>query len=414
MTKNYFTRLLQASLMCCLAVLFTACDEVFGSEDNPIPAYLSMDTSNVTLKVGETKTRTAIAVSTAIVEYSSSDPAIATVDQQGTVKAVSKGTATITATATGYSSASGTKMFNTETVSYKVNVILPVATITKAPTAIAGIKAGEDKAIVTAGEADGGEMKYAVTDTDTKPTSTGGFSAEVPKANGLTAGTHYVWYYVKADDTHVDSEISASGIEVTVAVAYTLLSAATASDVGKVVCAAGHLHTAKTAVPTGCTAVGILGKVTSTGHGLILALQDASNQEQATINGWTSVITYASTTLKLLPDNTARGSLASYTTLGTTTVSNWCVAQKNDYVAIFTNLGSTTGSPKTYDDNVNAYITTGVGGSAMVSGSGSTPFYYWSATPGTSGYYGSAFYNVGWYGNESYYNLEKVRPVLGF
>jgi hypothetical protein len=411
MTKNYFTRLLQASLMCCLAVLFTACDEVFGSEDNPIPAYLSMDTSNVTLKVGETKTRTAIAVSTAIVEYSSSDPAIATVDQQGTVKAVSKGTATITATATGYSSASGTKMFNTETVSYKVNVILPVATITKAPTAIAGIKAGEDKAIVTAGEADGGEMKYAVTNTDTKPTSTDGFSAEVPKANGLTAGTHYVWYYVKADDTHVDSEISASGIEVTVAVAYTLLSAATASDVGKVVCAAGHLHTAKTAVPTGCTAVGILGKVTSTGHGLILALQDASNQQQATIKGWTPVIV-ASTMLHLLPDG-ARGSLASYTTLGTTPVSNWCVAQKDDYVAIFTNLGSTTGSPKTYDDNVNAYITTGVGGSAMVSGS--LPFfYYWSATPGTSATLGCVFYNVGWYDNEGDNWTEKVRPVLGF
>ena len=412
MTKNYFTRLLQASLMCCLAVLFTACDEVFGSEDNPIPAYLSMNTSDVTLMLGETNTRTAIAVTTAIVEYSSSDPAIATVDQQGTVKAVSKGTATITATATGYSSASGTKMFNTETVSYKVNVILPAATVTTAPTAIAGIKAGEDKAIVTAGVADGGTMMYAV--TNTQPTSTDGFSATVPKANDLTAGTHYVWYYVKADATHVDSEISASGIVVTVAPAYTLLSAATASDVGKVVCAAGHLHTAKTAVPTGCTAVGILGKVTLTGHGLILALQDASNQEQATINGWTPVTTYASTTLKLLPDNTARGSLASYTTLGTTTVSNWCVAQKNDYVAIFTNLGSTTGNPKTYDDNVNAYITTGVGGSAMVSGSGSNPFYYWSATPGTSSYYGCAFYNVGWYDSNGYAFVEKVRPVLGF
>ncbi len=53
---------------------------------------------------------------------------------------------------------------------------------------------------------------------------------------------------------------------------YPLLSTATTADYGKVVCAAGHLHDAKTAVPAGCTAVGILGKVTSTGHGLILAL----------------------------------------------------------------------------------------------------------------------------------------------
>lgn len=83
-----------------------------------------------------------------------------------------------------------------------------------------------------------------------------------------------------------------------VKMAYTLLSAATTSDYGKVVCAAGHLHLAKTAVPTGCTAVGILGKVTETGHGLILALQDATSQSWNTINGWTSVTTYAGTTLE--------------------------------------------------------------------------------------------------------------------
>jgi len=59
---------------------------------------------------------------------------------------------------------------------------------------------------------------------------------------------------------------------------YKLLSAASAEDIGKVVCAAGHLHDAKTAVPAGCTAVGILGKVTETGCGLILALKDATHQ----------------------------------------------------------------------------------------------------------------------------------------
>ena len=135
------------------------------------------------------------------------------------------------------------------------------------------------------------------------------------------------------------------------------------------VCAAGHLHDAKTAVPTGCTAVGILGNVTETGHGLILALRNATSQSWNTINGWTSVTTYAGTTLKVLPDDAARGTyLTSYTTLGSTAVSNWAVAQKSDYVAIFTNLGSTKVHPDypecpypTFDANVNAYIT-GVGG----------------------------------------------------
>ena len=57
MTKKSISRLLQASLMCCLAVLFTACDDIFASEDNPIPAYLSMSDKPVTIKVGDTYRR---------------------------------------------------------------------------------------------------------------------------------------------------------------------------------------------------------------------------------------------------------------------------------------------------------------------------------------------------------------------
>ena len=188
--------------------------------------------------------------------------------------------------------------------------------------------------------------------------------------------------------------------------AFQLLKAATASDIGKVVCAAGHLHPAKAAVPDGCTAVGILGKVTGYGQGLILALHDASNQTWETINGWTSVNAYAGTTLKLLPDGT-RGSLTSITSLGDVAVSNWCVAQKDDYTDIFQNLGSAKNDGGyTYDANVNAYLTTGVGGTAMVD------FYmdsfYWSATDGRG------FQNLYWD-----YNMDKttdgsVRPVLGF
>ena len=199
-----------------------------------------------------------------------------------------------------------------------------------------------------------------------------------------------------------------STLKMTAAPVYTLLSAATAEDIGKVVCAAGHLHDAKTAVPAGCTAVGILGKVTETGHGLILALQNAISQTWNTIFGWASVTTYAGTTLKVLPDNAARGvQLTSYTALGATAVSNWAVAQKSDYEAIFTNLGSTApywnGQP--YDANVNAYITTGVGGAALYG-------QYWSATWKND-------YSA-WYFYSDYWNYDpneqksRVRPVLAF
>ena len=208
--------------------------------------------------------------------------------------------------------------------------------------------------------------------------------------------------------TYEAGEFYQQGLKMAEAAAYKLLSAATAEDIGKVVCADGHLHDAKTAVPAGCTAVGILGKVTETGCGLILALKDATSQTWNTINGWTSVTTYADTTLKVLPDDAARGAnLTSYTALGTTAVSNWAVAQKSDYEAIFTNLDSTTGNSngKTYDGNVNAYITTGVGGAA-ISG------IYWSATEYDGGNIWAST-SVFW-GYSEKTNSQSVRPVLGF
>ena len=173
---------------------------------------------------------------------------------------------------------------------------------------------------------------------------------------------------------------------------YRMLNTATAEDVGKVVCAAGHLHDAQQAVPEGCTAVGVLGKVTSTGHGLILALQDATPQTWETINGWEPVSGYAGTTLKLLPNDNARGNLASYTSLGVVAVSDWCVAQKGDYETIFANIGT------------NAFITS-AGGTALSSEG------YWSASMTNE----RAWFvkNNSW-GYSPRTTEHYVRPVLGF
>lgn len=236
---------------------------------------------------------------------------------------------------------------------------------------------------------------YAIDCTTLKLRCTGTSATLTVKTKtpqGMHGGTNYRSAPYEPQNNFVVSNLAANGYTVkrtggtspdadgvyttTYTVAEATLSAATTADHGKVVCAAGHLHDAKTAVPTGCTAVGILGKVTETGHGLILALENAKSQTGYTISGWTTTTTdYAGTTLKLLPDDAARGSLTGYTTLGSTTVSNWAVAQKSDYEAIFQNLGSTTGDKdgKTYDGNVNAYITTGVGGTAISGGC-------WSAT----------------------------------
>ena len=189
------------------------------------------------------------------------------------------------------------------------------------------------------------------------------------------------------------------------------LSRATAEwDLGAVACDDGNLYMEKKAAPAGKTAVGILGKVTETGHGLILALQDAAWQTWNTIKDWTSTTDFAGgTTLKVLPDD-ARGSLTSYFWLGGILdhimVSNWCVAQKDVYNAIFQNLGSTKyDGGYTYDANVNAYITTGVGGTAMAA-------FYWSATEDDD--------YVAWVFDSGYWHIYfktysgSVRPVLGF
>ena len=94
----------------------------------------------------------------------------------------------------------------------------PAATVTTAPTGAEIVGVGKTTALVSGGVADGGTLMYAVTTTNTKPTSTAGFSATVPTAKDITAsGKVYVWYFVKADDTHSDSEIAATAIEVPVA-----------------------------------------------------------------------------------------------------------------------------------------------------------------------------------------------------
>ena len=156
----------------------------------------------------------------------------------------------------------------------------PAATVTTAPTAKTGVKAGEDVAIVNEGAAEGGTMMYMV--NATQPASTDGFSATVPTAEGLTAGTYYVWYYVKADDSHTDSEISATGIEVTIASAYTMAAAATSADKGKLICTDGHIHAY--GADAACTKarvakiiyIGTTGHATYS-HGLALALTDEAS-----------------------------------------------------------------------------------------------------------------------------------------
>lgn len=72
-------------------------------EENKNPATITLDQTKVALKVGESAALKATGAEK--VAWTSSDTAIATVDESGSVTAVAAGTATITATAEGATSA---------------------------------------------------------------------------------------------------------------------------------------------------------------------------------------------------------------------------------------------------------------------------------------------------------------------
>ena len=189
-------------------------------------------------------------------------------------------------------------------------------------------------------------------------------------------------------------------------VSFVELSAVTESNVGKPVGANGRVYgdlSQLTAASTTC--VGVLAYSGSTGHGLIISLENATNQTWNTINGWSNQTTNGITGKKL-PDAAARGSLASYTQLGSTTVSDWMVLSKDDYTTMWNAFGGATNG--TYNATSNGYITA-AGGTAC---SGD----YWSTTE-----YGSydawRFRSGGWHASlGASYKSDSigVRPVLAF
>ena len=201
--------------------------------------------------------------------------------KEGTEDATSWTITPAEATTTGV--AAGTEVKATYSGTKKVKSVKavkkakPAATVTTAPTAKTGVKAGEDVAIVNEGTAEGGTMMYMV--NATQPASTDGFSATVPTAEGLTAGTYYVWYYVKADDSHTDSEISDAGIEVTIDAAAPALNL-TSPAVGQVIGDDGKNYD-YASLPGGVTAVAKICYVSGS-NGLALALADEGQMDWST------------------------------------------------------------------------------------------------------------------------------------
>ena len=86
----------------------------------------------------------------------------------------------------------------------KVQFPAAAAKVKTPPKAIEGlVEDGSAQELVTAGEAEGGTMQYALgKDAETAPDD--GWGEAVP--TGTEAGTYYVWYRAAGDDTHADSD----------------------------------------------------------------------------------------------------------------------------------------------------------------------------------------------------------------
>jgi len=215
---------------------------------------------------------------------------------------------------------------------------------------------------------------------------------------------------VVSSKTYAAGQIYPLGLRMSIN--YRTINNATAGDIGKVVCASGHIHPAKTAVPTSCAAIGIVGMITSQGHGFLLALRNAKEQDWNTINAWEN-LNYLGVSLKIVPDSEL-GGLSQFSSLPkiyfpsiNTSFSNWCVASSDDYGEILINLGSEVGDRynKGYDDNVNAYITTGVGGESLYRS-------YWTTTDWGS--MNALLFNASGMVQFSKIYSTNIRPVIGF
>ena len=91
------------------------------------------------------------------------------------------------------------------TVPYRLTMTFtlnPFATVKTAPAAVANLEYdGNAQALVTAGEAEGGTMLYAL---GTSEAASEDYDVSIPTA--IDEGIYYVWYKVSGDSTHRDSE----------------------------------------------------------------------------------------------------------------------------------------------------------------------------------------------------------------
>lgn len=137
----------------------------------------------------------------------------------------------------------------------------------------------------------GGTLSGSATGGDTGRVGSitaSGSTISVP-TNGVAAGS--VTITVRSAATTNYKEASAT---YTLTINASSMANATTSDIGKVICSEGHIHTNVSDVTCGGTARAMIAYISSTGHGLAAALEDASSSTvvgsdaASTVSSWAS------------------------------------------------------------------------------------------------------------------------------
>ena len=180
------------------------------------------------------------------------------------------GTATVTVTA------AETATYQQATKDVTVTVNKANSTVTKAPMAKTLTYNRQAQALVTAGEATGGEMQYAL---GTATGATQPYTTSIPTATD--AGTYYVWYKVEGDDNHSDTE--PASVTVTISMATPTLTEPTLEAViyepsktlANIALTGGWTWVTGTTVPT----------VGNTGYTAVISVDDA-NYDYSNVTGY--------------------------------------------------------------------------------------------------------------------------------
>ena len=152
-----------------------------------------------------------------------------------------------------------------------------------APTAKSGlVYSGSAQQLINAGSTTGGTLQYSL-DNST-------WSSNATTITGTAAQSYTVYYKVVGNENYND--VAAASIIATIS--FPSASSATASDVGKVICSNGHIHTNVNDVTCGGTPqamIAYVGTASSCSHGLAIALADAStsckwNNAASTVSSW--------------------------------------------------------------------------------------------------------------------------------